>query len=351
MSERTADRLDRLRDGEVSRRDALKALAGGGFVLGGAKAADNVLVGYGVLTGTNLVDQDLAAQVRARFGPSPYEASIAGVDIGYADGRLTLATADGEERFPVAAASLDRAVALDEEHGLDGGFAGLARDLRDVAAGDYRFAFAQAAEFLERVDDAQSSGRSRPETVGALRGATFEPAEPATVRAFADVDPADPGALVDGIAAGFREHAHYDYARYAAGSVEDNLLLGAGDLREPFRSPTSFGAILDGRNSGLFCYDFAYRSIEAFHAVAAREQALPVMGAVVTDARHKHVYTGLASAVRTDGELVFPMTFLDYMHATQYDDLGLRWVLGEGVNAYDRRHRTDGVYWNQYARW
>jgi hypothetical protein len=90
------------------------------------------------------------------------------------------------------------------------------------------------------------------------------------------------------------------------------------------------------------------------------------MGAVVTDARHKHVYTGLATVVREDeggadggeggdenaaGDLVVPMTFLDYMHSTQYDDLHLRGVLGEGVNAYDRRHRTDDVYWNRYAIW
>ena len=94
------------------------------------------------------------------------------------------------------------------------------------------------------------------------------------------------------------------------------------------------------------------------------------MGAVVTDARHKHVYTGLATVVRegayggdggaggggsggerAGGDLVVPMTFLDYMHSTQYDDLHLRGVLGEGVNAYDRRHRTDDVYWNRYSAW
>lgn len=351
MSEREAGWRERLRETDVTRREALKGLAGGGLALGGAKAVDNVLVGYGVLTGTNLVDQDLASFVGARFGPSAYATGVDGNRFGYVDGNLTLDAGDGSERLPVAAGSLDRAATIDDEHGLGGRFVALARDLVAVDAGDYRFEFSTVTDFLERVARAHDAGRTRPETVGALRGSRFASIDRSVIRAFADVDPAEPGALVDGIAAGFREHANYDFARYAAGSVEDNVLFGAADLREGFRSPTSFAAILDGRNAGLFCYDFAYRSIEAFHAVAPSEQTLPVMGAVVADARHKHVYTGLASVVREDGELTVPMTFVDYMHSTQYDDLGLRGLLGEGVNAYDRRHRTSDVYWNRYARW
>ena len=338
-------------DVDVGRRGALKAIAGAGLALGGAKAVDNVLVGYGALTGTNLVEQDLAAAVGERFGPSTYSTAIDDVRVGYADGHLAVAGDDRRERVSVAASSTSRAAALDDEFGLEGRFAALARDLVDVDAGEHRFAFSTVADFVERLEAAAAVGRLRPETVGALRGARFEAAPPDVVRSFADADPAEPFALVPGLKAGFREHSNYDFLRYAAGSVEDNVLYGAGDLRAPFRSPTSFEALLDGRNDGLFCYVFAYRSIEAFHAVPAREQAVPVMGAVVTDARHKHVYTGLASVLRADGDLVVPMTFLDYMHSTQYDDLGLRGVLGEGVNAYDRRHRTDDVYWNRYSIW
>lgn len=348
MSERDADWTERLGDRTVGRRGALKALTGGGLALGGAKAVDNVLLGYGVVMGTNLVEQDLAGLVGARFGPSQYSAAIGDVRIGYRNDRLSLRADSRAESLPVTPTAVDRAEALDGEFNLGGRFASLAADLVAVEAGDYRFEFATVGDFFDRVGAAD---QVRPETVGALRGSRFEPADRDVVSEFIGADAADVDAVVYGLASGFREHTNYDFARYAAGSVEDNLLFGAGDLRGPLRSPTSFEAILAGRNEGLFCYDFAYRSIEALHATPASEQTHPVAGVVVTDARHKHVYTGVATALRVDGELVVPVTFVDYMHATQYDDLHLRGVLGEGLNAYDDRHRTTDVYWNQYAIW
>jgi hypothetical protein len=158
--------------------------------------------------------------------------------------------------------------------------------------------------------------------------------------------PTRPRAIAEGLVGGFREHASYDVPRYLAGSVEDNVLFGAADLREFFESPVDFEAVADGETTGLFCYELVYRSIEAFHATHPADQRVPVAGTVVFDDRHKHVYTGLASVVREGGDLVVPMTFLDYTHSTLYDDLALGGVLGEGLEAYNRRHRATAVYWS-----
>ena len=349
MSRDAVDAFEGL-DTDVTRRGALKAFAGLGVLAGAGKAADNVLLGYGALVGTNLVEQDLAAQVGQRFGPHPTTFDVGDHAVTLGRGRIEVTDADENrvEVLHVTESTPERAATIDDEHGLDGGpLEQLVADLQAIRAGAFSFEFSRAPAFFERLD----ASNHRPFTVGAVRGPAFDGVAPETIREFADVEPANTAALAEGIATGFREYTGYDTPQYVAGSIEDNVLLGAIDLREYFRSPTSYDAILSGRVSGLFCYHFTYRSIEAFHAVAPHRQTAPVVGAVVTDARHKHVYTGLASVVREDGELVVPMTFVDYMHSTQYDDFGLRGVLGEGIEAYDRRHRTDGVYWNRYARW
>lgn len=339
---------DALPTTEVTRRQALRAFAGGGLALGAGKAVDNVLVGYGVLTGTNLVEQDLAAAVDARFGPSPFAVTVGDHELGYENGAVVVDRGDGSTlRLPVSETTRETAARTDAELELGGVLESVLADLRAIETGEYTFEFSRSPAFFERTDAADT----RPYTVGVLRGDRIREVSPATVGTFADADPADPAALVDGLAWGFRHYSGYDVPRYVAGSVQDNVIFGAADLREGFRSPTDFDALLAGENTGLFCYEFTYRSIEAFHAVSPSAQAPPVLGAVVTDSRHKHVYTGLASVIREDGDLIVPMTFVDYTHSTLYDDLGLRGVMGEGVEAYDRRHRTDGVYWNRYARW
>lgn len=337
-------------DATVTRRGALKAFAGTGVLAGAGKAVDNVLLGYGEVVGTNLVEQDLETLVDRRFGPRTTSLRVGDRTLALRDGRIEVADADGRALVAIDAAdtSPERAAEIDEEHDLEGGpLEQLVADLRAIRDGEYSFEFSRSPAFFDRVDAADA----RPFTVGAVRGPAFDGVAPETIREFAGVDPANVESLVEGIASGFREHTGYDTPQYVAGSIQDNVLFDAVDLRAYFRSPTSYDAILSGAVSGLFCYHFTYRSIEAFHAVAPHRQSVAVAGAVVTDARHKHVYTGLASVVREGGDLVVPMTFVDYMHSTQYDDFRLRGVLGEGIEAYDRRHRTDGVYWNRYARW
>jgi hypothetical protein len=172
-------------------------------------------------------------------------------------------------------------------------------------------------------------------------------ADPELVARFVDADLAKPEPVLRGLASGFREHAHYDAGRYVAGAVQDNVIFGAANLRESFREPVGFRALLADDGTGMFCYEFTNRSIEALHAVPAPEQRVPVIGARVMDTRHKHAYTAVASVVR-DGGLRVPMTFVDYTHATMYDDFNARGVLGEGLEAYDDRHRATAIDWRPF---
>jgi hypothetical protein len=343
MSRRTVDRWARLRDAEVSRRAALKALAGGGLALGGAKAADNVLIGYGVLTGTNLVDQDLAPLAADGFSPRHgFRTTVDGYDVVTTAGdvRGLRVARDGAVVVERPLADLDGATG--PEHDLPEALAGLLPDVGAIARGAATFEVYRTDAFFERVGDAEA----RPLATDAVRH--WPGAEPDVVREFADADPADPEALLDGLTAGFRERSFYDVPRYAAGSIQDNVIFGAADLRAPFREPVDFESIVDGPQTGLFCYEFTNRSVEALHAVSAVEQAVPVVGGSVIDDRHKHVYTVLASLVREDGELRVPTTFVDYTHTTLYDDLRLRGLMGEGFEAYNTRHRATEILWNPY---
>lgn len=328
-------------DRDLTRRQMLTLLGGGGVVLGGGKAADNVLLGYGVVVGTNLRDQNLAAVAGERLGPSSFETTVSGRRIRLREREIRVRDGNGWRAVPLSASPSEAANA-DAELELDGQpLEQLVRDIAAVKEGEFRFEFVEYEDFFRRARTAEP----RPFTVEALRGDRFQRVDPATIESFAGATPKRPKAVIEGLVRGFRDHTYYDIPRYLAGSVEDNVLFGTVDLRKYFKTPTEYDAIESGETAGMFCYEFTWRSIEALHAAPARRQRTPVMGAMVYDERHKHVYTGVASALRENGELVVLMTFVDYTHTTLYDDLHLRWLLGEGLAAYDRRHRATEIYW------
>jgi hypothetical protein len=328
----------------VGRRSVLKGIAGAGALLGAGRSVDSILLGYGVIVGTNLREQDLGALADEGFHPGgrsipagTHEIHAEPREVRIAEGGATVAAFDPVRTDP------GDAEAIGAEHGLGGATSELARDLGALAAGDHAFEFHGIDGFFERVRGAEA----RPYTAGAMRR-WHRTADPDRVERFVGASPGNPGAVVRGLASGFREHAHYDVARYLAGAVQDNVIMGAADLRAPFREPVGFGALLaDDGGIGMFCYEFTHRSIEALHAVPAPDQAVPVIGARIIDDRHKHVYTGVASVVR-DGGLRVPMTFVDYTHSTMYDDANARGLLGEGVGAYDDRHRATAIEWTPF---
>ncbi|WP_135822686.1 hypothetical protein [Halostella litorea] len=333
---------ERIGEVEVTRRQAL-AGAGGVGALGAGKAADNVLIGYGVVVGENLVTQDLAALVDERLDPSLGDSPLPGGYRGAVDDG-TLFVLDGDETAASVALPADpsEGAAVDDELGFgEAPVEQLVADLSDLLDGNYEYAFSKRDPFFERVDAAEP----RPFTAGALRGPYYDDADPETVRAFADADPARPRAVLSGLVDAFREHSSYDVARYVAGSIEDNVLFGSVDLRQHFRTPADFDAVREDDGTGMFCWEFTNRSLEALHAVPAWRQRRPAVGLKMLDERHKHVYTGVGSVVREDGDLVIPVTFVDYTHSTLYDDFYVTGLLGEGVEAYNERHRATDVYW------
>ena len=326
---------------ELTRRQLLAGALGGGASVGGGVAVYNVFLGYDRLTGTNLTVQDLDPLVAEDLYPSGRDvASVDGYRIEHRDGIVSVHDDEEIATFDPLTDDPADAATVDDELGLeDGPLEELVADLGALTAEDVRFVYESYPDFFERVFEREE----RPYTVSALRGGRR--ADPDLVREFADADPRDPEAVAEGLVTGFRDHTSYDIPRYVAGSVEDNVLFGTRDLRRHFESPTDFESIVEGEDTGLFCYELTRRSVEALQAVPTTEQSAPVFAGYVNDSRHKHVYTIVASAVREAGDLVVPVTFLDYTHSTLYDDLRLRRLLGEGLDAYDDRHRATHVAW------
>jgi len=177
----------------VTRRSLLAGVLG----VGAAKAADNVLVGYGILTGTNLQRQDVGALATERLQPSPFEVALPAATVSLGAGALSV---DGDAS-DLGALSPSRGRELDYERGLAGGgerergpFEELAADWNAIAGpADVTVRPTTRAAFFEDV----AAADSRPFTVQALRGNKYHPATPETVRAFAAVDPERPAAVVE----------------------------------------------------------------------------------------------------------------------------------------------------------
>ncbi|WP_181692291.1 hypothetical protein [Natronomonas sp. LN261] len=327
--------------GGITRRRMLLGSGASIATLGGGRALYNTVLGYGQFgMGTNLEEQDIAPLATERLVPS-YDESIGGTRIRAVGSGLTAEEAGDEAFLRFGTDPVDAAADLDSRLGLEGRFRELFVDLSAFRAGEYAFEFHDPPAFFDRL----GGGDVRPEVVTTVRSNWDRVIDPETVGQFADADPSDPPAVVEGLVSGFRDHATYDVPRYLAGSVEDNVILGAADLRRYFEDDVGFEALLESEETGMFCWELVYRSIEALQAVAADRQSVPVAACHVSDGRHKHAYTGILGAIRVGGELRFPMTFVDYTHTTLYDDVGLTGVLGEGLAAYDDGHRADEIYW------
>lgn len=314
--------------------------AGALAAVGGGRAIYNTRLGYGEFgMGTNLREQDLVERVTERLS-TEYDETIAGTPVR-SDGSTIRVGTDESDRLSIADDDRDDAARVDRSIELGGRLEELFVDLAAMRAGEYAFEFYQPEAFFERFEGADL----RPDLVAAIREDRDRTVDPAVVEEFADVGPADTAGVVEGLIAGFREHTSYDVPRYLAGSIEDNVLFGAYDLRQHFEDDVDFESLLEADGTGIFCWELVFRSIEALQALPPVEQTIPVAGCYVSDIRHKHAFTGVLGAIREDGELRFPMTFLDYTHSTLYDDLHATAILGEGLAAYNTGHRADEIYW------
>jgi len=337
------DGRPRLRPESLSRRRFLGLAGAGVATVGGVRAVHNTLLGYGHLgMGTNLLEQDIPPVLEARLSlgyNERFDPAHVWLD---GDDRFVGVEYDGVETVEFDADTDADAQRLDESAGLDSVVSELFADVSSLRADEYAFEFSDYASFFERARDADT----RPHLVSAIRSRSDRAADVGLVESFTDADPTDTEALVYGLKMGFREHGHYDVPRYVAGSIEDNVIFGAADLRKHFEDPVDFEALSENGGTGMFCWELVFRSIEALHAVSAWEQTVPVATFYVSDRRHKHAYTGLLTAIRDDdGSLRLPVTFVDYTYSTLYDDFRLTGLRGEGLNAYDSGHRADEVYW------
>jgi hypothetical protein len=296
------------------------------------------LVGYGTVSGTNVTEQDLGPLVRRTLDPSAFERSYADRTLAFDGERVHLRDDAGGHLTTVPVFDVDPETAATQGgvYGLGRPLGRLVADLKTLSDTAVTVDVSGYEAFFDRVWNASP----RPLAVAALRGEVRQQ-DPAAIRAFTGSDPADPQALVSGLAEGFGEHTHFDATRYVVGNLQEHVLRDAVRLRPHLEGPSDFAEVRGG--VGLYCWEYALRSVEAFHAVAPHRQTTPVFGAFVHDRRHNHMYTALGSVVREGGDLHLPMTLLDYSHATMYDNTGLRVAFGPGVDAYDARHRASAI--------
>lgn len=322
---------------ESSRRRFL-TLLGSGAVGAGALRVLYELVGYGTVSGTNITEQDVGSLVRESLDPSAFKRAYGDRTLAFDGERVHLRDGAGATLTTVPVFEVDPKTAATQGAAYDLGrpLGRLATDLTALSDGAVTVDVSGYEAFFERVRSAES----RPLAVAALRGDVRQQ-KPAAIRAFADSDPADPEALVTGLAKGFGDNTHFDTTRYVVGNLQEHVLRDAVTLRSHLEGPRDFTRIRDG--VGFYCWEYAVRSVEAFHAIAPHRQTTPVFGAFVHDRRHNHMYTALGSVVREEGNLHLPMTLLDYSHATMYDNTGLRVALGPGIDAYDSRHRASAI--------
>lgn len=327
-------------DNGLSRRQLLSGGAGALAAVGAGRAIHNTTLGYGEFgMGTNLREQELPSLVTERLS-TDYEETIDGTRVRFDDSTVVVGE-DDESHLSLAEDDRDDAAEIDRTVGLNGRLEELFVDLAAFHAGEYTFEFHRPEAFFDRFEGADS----RPDLVTAIRGDRDGTVDPAVVEKFADADPADPPALVEGLVGGFREYTSYDVPRYVAGSIEDNVVFGAVDLRQHYEGDVDFGSLLEAGETGIFCWELVFRSEEALQAVPAPKQSIPVAACYVSDVRHKHAFTGVLGAIREGGALRLPMTFLDYTHSTLYDDLHATAILGKGLAAYNDDHRADEIYW------
>ncbi|RQG92719.1 hypothetical protein EA462_00345 [Natrarchaeobius halalkaliphilus] len=343
-------------ENRLSRRQLLVRGGGGVSLIAGGVGTYNEILGYDRLTGTNVVRQDLDPIVSEHLGAATDTlTTVSGRHIDHENGALTVqevAVSNGSEAgngpstltsFEWSETSPAEAAKLDEELGLDtegSPLEQLTTDLSALEATEIDFVYGTLAEFFEYARE----GESRPYTVDALRGRVGG-VDPGVLEEFTGTPASDVEALIDGLADGFQEFTTYDASRYLAGSLEDNVLFGRGDLRARFESPADFTAIVGGENDGLDCTEMSRRTIEAVHTAHPLEQTVPVVAGYVRDLRHSHFYVTLATVTRVDGELVIPVTFVDYMYTTLVDDFRLDRLARVDPSAYDRYHRADEIRW------
>lgn len=280
MVPRRRDRLNSLSStGDVTfnRRNTVKLLGSGLGILAGGKAIDNVFIGYGSLTGTNLVEQPLAPLARDGFLVGDAHVATDEHRLFHRDETVRVETDDGTQsaQLHLGTATVAEARAIDEALGFeDSPIEQVVSDFNTVHRGEVTFAFSNTTDFFDRV----ASAEIRPYTVGFARGES-EGARPEIIEEFTGADPGNPESVLTGLKAGFREHARYDSERYIAGSIQEHAILNTADLRQHFRGPVGFKEMIQSEDDvSMFCYEFTTCSVNALHAVGPIEQTPQLLG-------------------------------------------------------------------------
>ncbi len=315
----------------MRRRELLRTGVGAGVTLGLARALHNTVIGYGQFgIGENLTEQHIGGLARAGY-PGPNGGRLA-----LGDGELLIGTEsvryreDGTDEWTsVGAAETPESVQT------------LTSDIRSLQRGEFDVEVFPLEDFFEWIDQRQS----RPTLLGLLRRQHAVRPDRSLIDEFTGIDPGNGKTLLGGLAEAFAESTTYDIPRYAAGSVQDNLLPVDVDLRGPFRPDIGFEQLVDADGIGLFCGEYTLLTNRALRSVPPADQSPPLRGLTVYNDRHKHVYNGVISVVESENGLVIPVTFVDYTFTTLRATVGLDNIAPGEKNAYGTGHRADRINW------
>lgn len=314
----------------------------GGIADLGALRIGYELTGFGTVTGTNVTEQAVDEHAVERLEPTPFDLRFGDHRLVFDGESVDVRTDTGDRRttVPIVDSAPEAVDVRDLGDDLVESLRTFAADLDAIAGG----AVPVDVVGTDRFFDSARHATPRPLTVAALRGTDYRQPELAALRQFTGVDPRDTAMLVSGLADGFAENTHFDVPRYLVGNVQEHLLFETVQLRRSLEGPETFEGLSAG-DVGLYCWEYTLRSVEAFHAVAPQRQSIPVFCGIVRDRRHNHMYTALATVLHESGSRRLLLTFVDYSHATMYENLGLQFALGTGIDAYDKRHRVSEIYY------
>lgn len=326
----------------LNRRQLLTGIGGG--LLGGGIIGSiyNTTLGFGTGgSGTNLHQQaqnETLAGI-AKRGLYPDHGSIwldNDVLLRITGDTVTVQYADGSDTtFNLHSDNVPT------ENDLDVIIANLAEDLSDLRSGNFRFEFLSVNAFFDRVETVHL----QPYTTGFLRRGTYQSSNGPHSDVPDEIIHENSHDQIYRLKDVFSERITYDIPRFITGAIDDNIFRRRTELRKRFSTETGLPAMYEGTHARLLCDEIASIAQTILHLTAVDRQRPPLSVSVVHDYRHKHLFNGISTVQRTDRGLSIPTTFVDYTYVTLITDLRLRWLLGDGLDAFDTRHRADNISW------
>ncbi|MFB6283990.1 MAG: hypothetical protein ABEK59_08685 [Halobacteria archaeon] len=303
------------------------------------KILDNIHFGYG----KNVTNQDVSSKVEENLTPaSVHKGRMDGYDVKTDHDLISFSKKDNQ----IDTVNVGDRTVNEQSERIDATVGSqldlLPVHLDRIRSGEFEVKPMSMDSFFRYTE----KNNSNHYATGVLRNKSHVDKKP-QITEFSGAQPSDPENFLYSLSDSFQENATYDVHRYVAGSITYHVLMNKYDVRDLLEHDVDYEALNDNEQTAMFCYEFTNRSIEGLHSASPRKQDPPVFAGSVSDRRHKHVYTVVASLVTDGRDVEIPLTFVDYTYKTLYDGVGMDDLLGKDINGYDDHHRITDIYWRR----